>query len=385
VVDRQCSQRRRNVVIAGNAARWRPWLTAMAARDAGTACVRQTLAMRVVIAPDKMRGTVTAREVAAAAGRAAAAAGWEVDEVPVADGGEGTLDVLGGPNRTTTVTGPLGEPVAAHWRLAGRTAVVEMARASGLALVGGAEANDPIGASTAGTGELLAAAVDAGARRILVGLGGSATTDGGLGALRALYPLHRLKGVDIEVLCDVRTAFVDAAAVFAPQKGASPAQVELLRRRLERLADVYLADHGVDVRAIEGAGAAGGLAGGLTVAGARLVGGFEAVADELDLPDRIVGADLVITAEGFLDEQSFDGKVVGGVAELAHEAGVRCVAVVGEVVPDLDADADAVEVVSLVARAGRERALGDTAACIGEAVADVLAAHAVRGAPGHEE
>jgi glycerate kinase len=329
--------------------------------------------MRVVIAPDKMRGTVTAGEVAAAAGRAAATAGWAADEVPVADGGEGTLDALGGPNRATVVTGPLGEPVEAAWRLTGRAAVVEMARASGLALVGGAEGNDPIGASTTGTGELLTAAVDAGARRILVGLGGSATTDGGLGALRALYPLHRLKGVDIEVLCDVRTAFVDAAEVFAPQKGASDAQVELLRRRLERLADVYLADHGVDVRAIEGAGAAGGLAGGLAVAGARLVGGFEAVADELDLPERIEGADLVITAEGFLDEQSFEGKVVGGVAELAHAARVPCVAVVGEVVPDLDADAGAVEVVSLVAWAGRERALGDTAACIEEAVGDVLA------------
>jgi glycerate kinase len=334
--------------------------------------------MRVVIAPDKMRGTVTAGEVAAAAGRAAAAAGWEADEVPVADGGEGTLDVLGGPNRTTVVTGPLGEPVEAAWRLTGRAAVVEMARASGLALVGGAEGNDPIGASTTGTGELLTAAVDAGARRILVGLGGSATTDGGLGALRALYPLHRLRGVDIDVLCDVRTAFVDAAEVFAPQKGASDAQVELLRRRLERLADVYLADHGVDVRAIEGAGAAGGLAGGLVVAGARLVGGFDAVADELDLPERIEGADLVITAEGFLDEQSFEGKVVGGVAELAHAARVPCVAVVGEVVPGLDADAGAVEVVSLVARAGRERALGDTAACIEEAVGEVLGRRADR-------
>lgn len=328
----------------------------------------------MVIAPDKMRGTVTAREAAAAAGRAAATAGWQADEVAVADGGEGTLDVLGGPNRTTTVTGPLGEPVEAAWRLAGRTAVVEMARASGLALVGGPEGNDPIGASTSGTGELLAAAVDAGATRILVGVGGSATTDGGLGALRALYPLHRLAGVDMVVLCDVRTAFVDAATVFAPQKGASPAQVELLRRRLERLADVYLADHGVDVRTIEGAGAAGGLAGGLAVAGARLVGGFDAVADELDLPDLIEGADLVVTGEGFLDEQSFEGKVVGGVAELARAAGVPCVAVVGEVVPDLAPEVGSgLEVVSLVARVGDERARRDTARCIEEAVADVLA------------
>ena len=114
--------------------------------------------------------------------------------MPVADGGEGTLDVLGGPNRTTTVTGPLGDPVEARWRLAGRLAVIEMAQASGLLVAGGAEANDPVGASSAGTGELIAGALDGGARRILVGLGGSATTDGGLGALRALYPLHRYAG-----------------------------------------------------------------------------------------------------------------------------------------------------------------------------------------------
>ncbi len=312
-----------------------------------------------MIVPDKMRGTASAREVAAAAGRAAAAAGWQHDEVPVADGGEGTLDALGGPNRTTKVTGPLGEPVDAEWRLAGRTAVVEMARASGLALVGGADANDPIAASTAGTGELLSAAVDAGATRLLVGLGGSATTDGGLGALRALYPLHRLAGVEIIALCDVRTAFVDAAEVFAPQKGASPAQVELLRRRLDRLADVYLADHGVDVRAIEGAGAAGGLAGGLAVAGAKLMSGFDAVADELDLHDLVEGADLVITGEGFLDEQSFEGKVVGGVADMAAAAGVPCVAVVGEVVPDLpEGVCEGLDVVSLVAQLRRRPGAG---------------------------
>jgi glycerate kinase len=259
-----------------------------------------------------------------------------------------------------------------------------MARASGLALVGGPEGNDPIGASTTGTGELLAAAVDAGATRVLVGLGGSATTDGGLGALRALFPLHRLAGVELLALCDVRTRFVDAAEVFAPQKGASPAQVELLRRRLDRLADVYLADHGVDVRVIEGAGAAGGLAGGLAVAGARLVSGFDAVADELEVHDLIEGADLVVTAEGFLDEQSFDGKVVGGVAEMAGACGVPCVAVVGEVVPDLAAGAAGsapLEVVSLVERFGDERARHDTAACIAEALAGVLAARA--GPTGH--
>jgi glycerate kinase len=319
-----------------------------------------------------MRGTAPARDVAAAVGRVAAAAGWDCDQVPVADGGEGTLDVLGGPNRTTTVTGPLGDPVAARWRLDGRTAVVEMAQASGMALVGGPEGNDPISASSVGTGELLAAAIDAGARRLLVGLGGSATTDGGLGALRALYPLHRLAGVEIVALCDVRIRFTDAAPVFAPQKGASAAQVELLRRRLDRLADVYLADHGVDVRVLEGAGAAGGLGGALAVAGAALVPGFEVVAEEVGLYDLVGGADLVVTAEGFLDDQSFDGKVVGGVWELAGEAGVPCAAIVGEVVDDRGVVPAGLTVVSLVEEFGEDRARTDTLACIEEAAGGIL-------------
>ncbi|HKA82416.1 MAG TPA: glycerate kinase [Acidimicrobiales bacterium] len=330
--------------------------------------------MRVVAAPDKLRGTATARDVAAAVGRAAAVVGWECDQLPLADGGEGTLEVLGGPNRATTVTGPLGDPVRAEWRLDGRTAVIEMAGASGLGLVGGPDGNDPVAASTVGTGELIGTAVDSGARRVLVGLGGSATTDGGLGALRALYPLHRLGGVELVALCDVRTRFVDAAGVFAPQKGASPAQVELLRRRLDRLADVYRADYGVDVRGLDGSGAAGGLGGGLAVAGASLVPGFDAVADELDLHDLLDGADLVITAEGFLDRQSFEGKVIGGVVGLAAPLGVPCVAIVGEVVDDLDPPDKPLEVVSLVERFGRERARHDTLACIEAVAAGVLGA-----------
>jgi glycerate 2-kinase len=329
--------------------------------------------MRVVAAPDKLRGTATARDVAVAVCQAAAGVGWQCTGVPLADGGEGTLEVLGGPNRSTTVTGPLGDPVPAEWRLDRRTAVIEMARASGLGRVGGPDGNDPVAASTTGTGELIGTAVDAGARRVLVGLGGSAATDGGLGALRALYPLHRIGGVDLVALCDVRTRFLDAAEVFAPQKGATPAQVELLRRRLDRLAEVYLDDYGVDVRALDGAGAAGGLAGGLAVAGASLVPGFEAVADELDLHDLIDGADLVVTAEGFLDEQSFEGKVVGGVAGLAAAIGVPCVAIVGEVVDDLDPPGKSLEVVSLVDRFGAERAHTDTLACIEAAAADILA------------
>jgi glycerate kinase len=327
--------------------------------------------VHLVAAPDSFRGTAAAAEVAAAVARAAKAAGWTADEVPLADGGEGTLEVLGGPNRATTVTGPLGDAVAASWRFAGRLAVVEMARASGLELVGGPEGNDPIAATSSGTGELIAAAVDAGCRRIVVGVGGSASTDGGLGAVRALEPLARLRGVELVVACDVRTRFVDAAPVFAPQKGASAAQVELLRRRLERLADVYLHNYGVDVRALEGSGAAGGLAGGLAVAGARLVPGFDLVADEVDLHDRLEGADLVVTGEGFLDEQSFEGKVVGGVAGLAAGAGVPVLALVGRVLDGV-AVPEGVEVVSLVDTVGEERAVGDTAAVVEEVVAGRL-------------
>src|SRR5690606_34545136 len=186
--------------------------------------------VRMVAAPDKFRGTASATEVADAIGRAAWEAGWRCDEVPMADGGEGLLEALGGANRVSTVTGPLGDPVEAPWRLDRSTAVGEMALASGLTLVGGAGDNDPVAASTYGTGELVNDAVEAGARRVIVGVGGSATTDGGLGALRALYPLQRLRGVEIVVACDVSIGFVDAAERFAPQKGASPAQVELLRR-----------------------------------------------------------------------------------------------------------------------------------------------------------
>jgi len=324
--------------------------------------------MKALAVPDKLRGTATAAEAAAAICAGARLAGWECDPVPVADGGEGTLDVLGGANRTALVSGPLGDDVEAGWRY-GRTAVIEMARASGLALVG--EDNDPIAASTAGTGELIAAAIDAGCRRIVVGVGGSATTDGGLGALRALEPLSRLKGVEIVVACDVRTTFVDAARTFAPQKGATPAQVELLHRRLERLAQVYEESYGVDVRGVPGSGAAGGLAGGLLCAGASLVPGFDVVTDELALDERVDGVDLLITGEGFLDEQSFEGKVVGGVAELGATNDIPVLAVVGEVLEGV-AVPDGLEVVSLVATCGEERAWTDPAGCLAEQVASRL-------------
>jgi glycerate kinase len=292
-----------------------------------------------------------------------------VDEAPLADGGEGLLDALGGPNRTTTVTGPLGDPVEAPWRFSRGEAVIEMARASGLALVGGPEGNDAMAAATYGTGELIAAALDAGARRIVVGLGGSATTDGGLGAIRAIGPLGRLRRVELVVACDVRTAFLDAARVFAGQKGATAAQIELLSRRLERLAELYAAEHGVDVRHLESSGAAGGLAGGLAAIGADLVSGFDLVAEEVELAARTETADAVITGEGFLDPESFDGKVVGGVAALAARAGRPVVAVVGEI---LDGFTAPIPACSLVERVGRERALHDTLGALEDVAAAVV-------------
>ena len=316
------------------------------------------------MAPDKFRGTASAAEAADALRAGLVELGHQVVMQPLADGGEGLLDVLGGANRTSTVTGPLGDAVDAAWRLSNRTAVIEMARASGLALVGGAEGNDPIAASTYGTGELIAAALDAGARKIVVGVGGSATTDGGLGALRALYPVPRLRGVQLEVACDVRLTFVDAARVFSPQKGATPAQVQLLERRLERLVQVYENDYAKKVADLEGGGAAGGLAGGLACVGASLVPGFELVADMVGLDEMVEAADLVITGEGFLDAESFDGKVVGGVTELCAALGVPVLAVVGEA---FDAADEMVSTISLVEHFGRDRAMNDTLACLREA------------------
>jgi len=332
--------------------------------------IGQDASVHIVAAPDKFRGTATARDVASAIARAAHAAGHTCDEAPMADGGEGTLEALGGANRSSVVTGPLGEPVDAPWRLLRGTAVIEMANASGLLLAGGPDENDPMGATTRGTGELIADAVEHGAKRVIVGVGGSATTDGGLGALDALFPPQRLRAIELVVACDVRTTFVDCAARFAPQKGASPAQVKLLQRRLEQLAQRYLEDYGRDIRELEGSGAAGGLAGGLAAIGATLESGFEVVSDEVQLAERLETADLVVTGEGFLDRESFEGKVVGGVFDLAGELDVPALAVVGRVYDDVPAGLD---VVALVDEFGEERALADTAACVEEAVTTWLA------------
>jgi len=318
-------------------------------------------------APDKFRGTLTAAEAASAIAAGARRAGWSCTELPLADGGEGTLDVLGGGNRRTLVTGPLGEPVDAEWRLEAGLALVEAARACGLSLAGGPERNDPLRATSRGVGQLVAAAVAAGAERIVVTAGGSASTDGGAGAVEALLPLLPLPA-RLEVACDVEARFADAAAVFAPQKGATPEHVRLLRERLDALAQRYRDELGVDVLPLAGSGAAGGLAGGLAALGATLAPGFDLVAGRLDLDGRLAAADLVVTGEGLLDATSAGGKVVGGVLERARRAGVRALVVAGEVAAD-----SGIEAVSLVDRCGRRRAFAEPSACLAETVAAALA------------
>lgn len=328
-------------------------------------------ARRVVAAFDKFRATATASQLTAAVAAAAAEAGWDCDQIPLADGGEGSLEVLGGPNRRTVVTGPLGDPVAAGWRLDGRTAVIEMASASGLALVGGREGNDPLAADTTGTGELIQAALDAGARRIVVLLGGSATTDGGLGLVRALPHRSRLRGVELLGACDVQTRFLDAAAVFGPQKGASPAQVKLLEGRLARVAQLYDEQFGVDVRGVPGGGAAGGVGGALTALGGSLVSGFELLAEHVGLAEALRGADLVVTGEGRLDAASLDGKVVGGVLAEAADAEVPVLVVVGSREPGTELP-PAVVVEVLDERFGPDRSWSDPCSLVAQVVAGRL-------------
>ncbi|MEY4176233.1 MAG: hypothetical protein RI900_3398 [Actinomycetota bacterium] len=325
--------------------------------------------MRVLAAVDKFKGTATAAQVAAAIGHACWELGHDCVEQPVADGGEGTLEALGGPNRTSTVTGPLGDPVRADWRFHRGTAVIEMARASGLTLVGGAANNDAMAATTTGTGELIDQALDLGAKKIVVCLGGSATTDGGLGCIRAITSPHRLRGVQLLVACDVQTLFTDAAPVFGPQKGASPAQVDMLRGRLQRLAQMYQEQYGVDVRNMPGTGAAGGLAGGLVALGGRLMPGFDLVADEIDLHDKIAAADLVITGEGYLDEQSFEGKVIGGVQALCVAAAKPVAAIVGDSAAEVQ---QRITHRSLVRDFGEQRAMAEPLWCIEQAAITLL-------------
>jgi glycerate kinase len=270
---------------------------------------------------------------------------------------------------------------------------VESAAASGLSLVGGGSGNDPLAATSRGTGELIAEALAAGAVRLLVGVGGSASTDGGLGALEVLEDRGGLGRAEVLVACDVAIHFVDAAREFAPQKGASQVQVAELRERLLALTDRYRDRFGVEVGPIPGAGAAGGLAGGLAVLGAKLVSGIDLVASRVGLDDRIAAAQLVVTGEGRLDSSSWSGKAVGGVVRRALEAKVPVLVVAGSLGPGaLPVPGDTgrpgmgsgssgapelaagglVEVVSLAERFGSYRAVAEPVSCIEEVVHELL-------------
>jgi len=332
--------------------------------------------MRVVIAPDKFKGSLTALEAAEAMARGLSRVdpSAEIDRVPMADGGEGTVAALvaatGGTYRTVTVTGPLGDPVVASFGLLGdgRTAVLEMASASGLWLVPPA-LRDPLRATTRGTGQLLLAALEAGARRVIVGIGGSATNDGGAGLGQALGfrlldthgrelepgggELDRLARIErtdqvavlgsatIAVACDVTNPLCGpqgASAVYGPQKGATPEMVERLDRNLGHFADIVARDLDVAVRHIPGSGAAGGLGGGLVAfAGGRLEGGVNLVIEAVNLRERLHAADLCLTGEGALDGQSAFGKTAVGVARLAHSLRCPTLAIAGSIGPGAEA------------------------------------------------
>jgi glycerate kinase len=284
-----------------------------------------------LVAPDSFKGTFSAAEVAAAIASGLRDAGREAEELPVADGGEGTMDVLlaalGGERRTVEASDPLGRPVRAAFGLIddGRTAIVETAQASGLGLVDEDE-RDAWSASTRGTGELIVAAVEAGAARVIVTVGGSATTDGGAGALEALRDAG--VSVELDVLCDVRTPFELAPSVYGPQKGADPRVVKRLEGRLDTLASTFRRDP----RGQPMTGAAGGLSGGLWGGhGARLRHGASFVLDAIGFDERMRAAAFVVTGEGRLDEQTLEGKVVGELATRCRQNGVTCHAIVGSI------------------------------------------------------
>jgi glycerate 2-kinase len=338
----------------------------------------------VLVAPDSFKGSLPADQVAAAVGAgcrtAAAAAGVPVDVVlrPVADGGEGTVAMVlaaGWRRREVTVRGPTGAPVVAVLALgpvgaSPPTAVVELAAASGLGLLPGGRP-DPLGASTYGTGQLVGAALDAGAERLVLGIGGSATTDGGTGLAAALGARFldragvelrpgggalvdlagidvsgldpRLRTVEVVVASDVDNPLTGpkgAAHVYAPQKGAAPDDVALLDAGLVRLAEVLRTDLGTDVDGVPGAGAAGGVgAGALAFLGARLTPGIDLLLDLVGFDDALTGIDLVVTGEGSVDAQTLSGKAPLGVARRARAAGVPVVLLAGRA--DLDGTARA--------------------------------------------
>ena len=324
--------------------------------------------MKVVLAPQTFKGSISALEAARAMseGVRRVVSDAETVVVPVADGGDGTLETLvessGGEIRTSEVTGPLGERVTAKWGAMGdgNTAVIEMARTSGLALVP-VEKRDPLKTTTYGLGELIAQALDTGFRRFIIGIGGSATNDGGAGMAQALgvrlldnsggelrrggFLLNLLDSIDMSgldpragdsellVACDVNNPLCGpegASAVYGPQKGATPQMVEMLDRALARLDEVVHRDMGVAMADIPGSGAAGGLGGGLIAfLGGKLRSGVDIVLETVGLDGHLEGADLVITGEGQLDFQTVYNKAPIGVARLAKARGIPVVAISG--------------------------------------------------------
>ncbi|PPK64222.1 glycerate kinase [Actinokineospora auranticolor] len=294
--------------------------------------------MRVVIAPDCFGGTLTAAQATDAI-----ATGWRrgapralLTRCPLADGGPGFVDVLhaalDGDLRADTVTGPLGTPVEARWLLHDDTAYLETAEAAGLHLVPpDRRAATCESATTRGVGELVLAARDTGAETVVVGLGGSATTDGGAGALAVLDGQSLPRLIAATDVANPLLGTHGAAAVFGPQKGADPAAVERLETRLAAWADEVATRYGRDPRADPGAGAAGGLGFGLLALGAGVVSGATLVRAATGLDEAVARADLVVTGEGSFDWQSLRGKLVTGVAAAAAEHGVPCVVLAGQV------------------------------------------------------
>lgn len=305
---------------------------------------------RALACPASLKGVLSARAAAAALADGLGRAGVNVDECPVADGGEGTADVLqralGGDWREATVADPFGRPVEARWLLLpGRNALVEAAEAIGLDRLTSAE-RDPYRASSRGLGELVRAALAEEPASLTIALGGSATVDGGAGLREVISGLS----VRTRVACDVLNPLLGprgAARAFGPQKGAGPADVELLEARLAAMEELE------PVAAVPGAGAAGGLGAALAALGAELVPGAELVLAAVRLRERLSGTSLAITGEGRVDRGTTEGKAPGAVLAACHEEGVRCVVFGGQVTRRLKG----VELVKL--SGGRERAQSD--------------------------
>ena len=295
---------------------------------------------KIVIACDSYKGCQSSSDVANAAARGVAEVypDCEVIKLSVADGGEGTVealvDTLGGHLEWAEVSDPLGRPVKAAYGVAGDLAIIESAAACGLTLLTNEERN-PLDTSTKGLGELIMAAIDKGCRKFLIGLGGSATNDGGMGMIRAEGFLEKTNGMKFTVACDVDTPYIGehgASRVFGPQKGASEQDVEILEERLGGYALTILKETGVDVRDMAGAGAAGGLGGAFRAyLGAELKRGVDLVLDQIDFDSKIHGADLVITGEGCSDYQTLKGKTASGVLERAKRQGIPVALVSGAV------------------------------------------------------